>query len=97
MKKLFQSVSSIIISAVTMSAQNIPFHSDSLFLDEAVVIGMGTQKRNTITAAVSTVTAEAVASRPVTDLTSALQGNVAGLGFVTDANSSGVGGDRVLP
>lgn len=93
MKKLFHSVSSIIISAVTMSAQNIPFHSDSLFLDEAVVIGMGTQKRNTITAAVSTVKAEAVASRPVTDLTSALQGNVAGLGFVTDANSNGVGGE----
>lgn len=66
---------------------------DSKALDEVVVVGMGTQKRNTITAAVSTVKEEAIANRPVTDLTSALQGNVAGLNFATDAAAGATGGE----
>lgn len=48
-------------------------------LDEVVVVGMDTQKRNTITAAVSVVKGDDIVNRPITDLTSALQGNVAGL------------------
>lgn len=66
---------------------------DSELLDEVVVVGMDTQKRNTITAAVATVRSEAITSRPVTDLTSALQGNVAGLNFSSEAMESGVGGE----
>lgn len=63
-------------------------------MDEIVVVGMDKQKRNTITSAISTVKQEAIESRPVTDLTSALQGNVAGLNFATDASSSNpVGGE----
>ncbi len=58
---------------------------DSELLEEVVVVGMDKQKRNTITAAVATVKSEAITSRPVTDLTSALQGNVAGLNFASDA------------
>ena len=54
---------------------------------------MDKQKRNTITAAVATVKSEAITSRPVTDLTSALQGNVAGLNFASDAAADGVGGE----
>lgn len=66
---------------------------DSEVLDEVVVVGMGTQKRNTITAAVATVNQDAIVNRPVTDLTSALQGNVAGLNFASDASSDAVGGE----
>lgn len=66
---------------------------DSKLLDEVVVMGMDKQKRSTITAAVSTVKSDAIVNRPVTDLTSALQGNVAGLNFDTDAMSGGVGGE----
>ena len=66
---------------------------DSELLEEVVVVGMDKQKRNTITAAVATVKSEAITSRPVTDLTSALQGNVAGLNFASDAAADGVGGD----
>lgn len=66
---------------------------DAEVLDEVVVVGMDKQKRNTITAAVATLKEDAIASRPVTDLTSALQGNVAGLNFATDATSGGVGGE----
>lgn len=66
---------------------------DTKILDEVVVVGMGTQKRNTITAAVATVNESAIANRPITDLTSALQGNVAGLNFASDATAGGVGGE----
>lgn len=66
---------------------------DAELLEEVVVVGMDKQKRNTITAAVATVKSEAITSRPVTDLTSALQGNVAGLNFASDAAADGVGGE----
>lgn len=68
---------------------------DSKTLDEVVVVGMDKQKRNTITAAVSTLKEDAIASRPVTDVTSALQGNIAGLNFASDATSGtgAVGGE----
>lgn len=66
---------------------------DTQTLEEVVVVGMGTQKRNTITAAVATVNQDAIVNRPVTDVTSALQGNVAGLNFASDASESGTGGE----
>lgn len=65
---------------------------DAKALDEVVVVGMDTQKRNTITAAVATLKEGAIVNRPVTDLTSALQGNIAGLNFASDAGV-GVGGE----
>lgn len=66
---------------------------ESAALKEVVVVGMGKQRRNTITAAVATVKADAIKSRPVTDLTSALQGNVAGLNFASNATENAVGGE----
>lgn len=83
----------LILASLTGTAQVRHEKEDSLVLEESIVIGMGTQKRNTVTAAVSTVRAETVALRPVTDLTNALQGNIAGFNFVTDATESGVGGE----
>ncbi|MCB5392103.1 TonB-dependent receptor plug domain-containing protein, partial [Eggerthella lenta] len=41
----------------------------------------------------ATVGSDAIVNRPVTDLTSALQGNVAGLNFSSDAVANGVGGE----
>ena len=72
---------------------DVVMQEDSEMLEEVVVVGMGTQKRNTITAAVATMNADEVMSRPVTDLTSALQGNIAGLNFTSDATEGGVGGE----
>lgn len=91
MKKQYLMLSLLLASATLLQGQTYP--KDSLVLEQAVVVGMGTQKRNTITAAVSTVTSDEVAWRPVTDITSALQGNVAGLNIVTDAMENGTGGE----
>ena len=81
------------VNITKLTGNRFVMKEDSKTLDEVVVVGMGTQKRNTITAAVATVNADAIATRPVTDVTSALQGNVAGLNFASDASESGTGGE----
>ncbi len=62
--------------------------TDDVQLDDVVVVAMGTQKRATITAAVTTLKGDAIVDRPVTDVTSALQGNIPGLTFSVDATSA---------
>ena len=55
-------------------------------LDQLVVVGFGTQKRANLTGAVATVdVAQAMESRPVADVTKALQGAIPGL-TITTAN-----------
>ena len=81
------------VKITKLTGNRFVMKEDSKTLDEVVVVGMGTQKRNTITAAVATVNADAIATRPMTDVTSALQGNVAGLNFASDASESGTGGE----
>ena len=81
------------VKVTKLDGNRFTLKEDVHLLDEVVVVGMGQQKRSTITAAVSTVSSDAIVNRPITDLTSALQGNVAGLNFATDAVSDGVGGE----
>jgi TonB-linked SusC/RagA family outer membrane protein len=52
---------------------------DSQSLDEVVVVGYGTQKKVNLTGAVSTVSAKALASRPISNVNLALQGLAAGM------------------
>ena len=84
--------SSLLPAKILFTRQNNVRKEDTKVLDEVVVVGMDKQKRSTITAAVATVGSDAIVNRPVTDLTSALQGNVAGLNFSSDAVANGVGG-----
>ena len=46
---------------------------DNELLDEVVVVAYGTQKRSSITGAVSSVSADKIEKRPVTNVTSALE------------------------
>ena len=56
------------VKITKLTGNRFVMKEDSKTLDEVVVVGMGTQKRNTITAAVATVNADAIATRPVTDV-----------------------------
>ena len=87
--------SSIDVKITKLTGNVITLKEDTELLEEVVVVGMDKQKCNTITAAVATVKSEAIANRPVTDVTSALQGNVAGLNLSSDAmgGSGAVGGE----
>ncbi|MGL4851620.1 MAG: SusC/RagA family TonB-linked outer membrane protein [Phocaeicola sp.] len=60
---------------------------DAKTLDEVVVVGFGSQKKINLTGAVSQVSADVLESRPVQNVSQALQGVVPGLNFST--NSSG--------
>lgn len=64
--------------------------SDTQYLDEVVVVGYGTQKKVNLTGSVSMVTSEDMASRPVSNMSSGLQGLLPG---VTVVNASGQPGE----
>ena len=60
-------------------------------LEEIVVVGYGTQKKENLTGAVSQVDSEVLEDRPVTNVTNAMQGLMPG---VTITNTSGVPGNN---
>ncbi len=69
------------------SVVNVTFETSSVMLDEVVSIGYGTTRRRDLTGAVSSVSAEDIARVPVTNVTQALAGKVAGL-TVTQSDGS---------
>ena len=60
---------------------NVTLKDDTQTLDEVVVVGFGTQKKVNLTGSVSVVDAKELASRPVANVSQALQGLVPGMNF----------------
>lgn len=58
---------------------NVTLEQDLQALDEVVVVGYGTQKKSSLTSAVSTVSAEELTQRPARNLATSLQGLAPGL------------------
>ena len=71
------------------SPLSVTLAEDSEMMEEVVVVGYGTQKKVNVTGAVSMVGTEAIESRPVANVTQALQGAVPGLNLST-TNSGGM-------
>ncbi len=70
------------MTPVTVKAENgmvIEMFSNSQDLDEVVVVAYGTAKKSALTGAVSQVTSQQIEARPVTSVTSALEGTTTGL------------------
>lgn len=65
---------------------NITLQDDTKLLDEVVVVGYGTQKKVNLTGAVSMVDSEVLASRPVSNVSQALQGQIPGLNMSVSNN-----------
>lgn len=84
------------ISSVGMKTQQVPLagrttiqvimHDDTEILDEVVVVGFGTQKKENVTGAVSAVSSKELTARPVNNVVEALQGVVPGMNISTGAN-----------
>ncbi len=55
---------------------NVILSDDTKVLDEVVVVGYGTQKKVNVTGAVSMVGSDVIESRPVANVSQALQGAV---------------------
>lgn len=63
-----------LVPAGNQSVLQIVLSEDTQKLDEVVVVGYGTQKKVNLTGAISSVDAETLESRPITNATQALQG-----------------------
>ncbi len=90
--------SKILISYMGYKSQQLPasetmrvvMQEDSEQLEEVVVVGYGSQKRVNLTGAVSNIdVSDAIASRPITDASKALQGATPGLSVIN--NNGGLG------
>ncbi|WP_276893635.1 TonB-dependent receptor [Hallella bergensis] len=67
---------------------NVKLVEDNATLNEVVVVGFGTQKKVNLTGAVSVVTSEELASRPVQNVSQALQGIVPGLQIASNSGGA---------
>jgi len=66
------------------SIVNVTLQSESTALDEVVVVGYGTQKRTTVTGAISSVTSDKITALPSAGLDQALQGRAAGVTVINN-------------
>lgn len=73
------------------STIDISMEMETSALDEVVIVGFGKQKKVNLTGAISTVSADDLASRPVANVTQALQGLVPGMNFSYGNNGGKVG------
>ena len=72
------------------SIMNIVMEYDSTLLDDVVVIGYGTQAKSHLTGSVSKIGGESLLDNPVSDVTQALQGQIAGLSVNNITSEVGV-------
>lgn len=78
------------LSATDKTLSHIVLREDNKLLDEVIVVGYGVQKKSDITGSVSSLKREEILSAPAADMSSALQGRVAGV-FV----QNGTGGPSI--
>ncbi|WP_207955512.1 SusC/RagA family TonB-linked outer membrane protein [Segetibacter sp. 3557_3] len=81
------------VSVNNRSTVNVSLISSSAQLEQVVVVGYGTQRRATITGAVSNVSGKTVSELPVPNISQALQGRVAG---VNVTNNGGPGAQPIV-
>ena len=72
---------------------NVVLETETLGLDEVVVIGYGTQKKEDVTGAVSMVNAETIENMKPVKVEQALQGTMAGVNVTTQSGAPGAGLD----
>jgi len=86
-----------VVAVAASSTINVVLVEDSKVLDEVVVVGYGTQKKINITGAVESISMDKeIGERPVPNVTSMLQGNVAGLSIGQTGNGGEPGASQSL-
>jgi len=96
----------LVVSSVGFQTQELAVGSRTHFLiklsvgsaklDEVVVVGYGTQKRTSVTAAVATIKGEDMAAQPVADISNSLGGRAAGIIFTQGTGEPGYDGSTIL-
>lgn len=77
------------ISTLDKDKINVTLVESTSQLNEVVVVGYGTQKKETLTGSVSTISAKAIQNRPVTSLATAMQGTVPGMNVTRTSGQPG--------
>ena len=72
------------ITVGTQTTINVKLMPDIQQLGEVVVVGYGTQKKTSVTGAISSVSSEQISVQPVVNIGQALQGRVAGVTVVNN-------------
>lgn len=78
------------LSVGNRSDFTIVLKEDSQALDEVVVVGYGTMKKSTVTGAISTMKAETINAVPVSNLSNALAGRLAGVNVTQSTGTPGI-------
>ncbi|WP_207495147.1 TonB-dependent receptor [Aridibaculum aurantiacum] len=71
------------------SLVNVTMRRSTTSLDEVVVVGYGTQKKATVTGAISTVSSQEILKSPVSNVTNSLVGRLTGLSAVQRSGQPG--------
>lgn len=91
------SAGTLVVSFIGMKAQevaikpivNVVLHSDAEILDEVVVVGYGTQRREARTGSIATVDAAEIAEIPATSIDKMLSGKMAGVQITSSTGQPG--------
>jgi len=75
---------------------NISMQEDVAALDEVVVVGFGTQKKTTLTGAVSSVQGEKLKNMPVTNVSQSISGRLPGVVAISNGGEPGYDGVSIL-
>lgn len=81
------------INAVPGKPVTVSMKSDTEVLDEVVVVGYGTQKKVNVTGSVSMIGGEKLESRPVQNVSQALQGQIPGLNLTVGSSGGTLDSD----
>ena len=77
------------VSVNSQSTINVSLASDTKQVDEVVVVGYGTQKRNSMTNSVSQISGDAITKRPVSNIQQSFQGLMPGVTVLDQGGSPG--------
>ena len=69
---------------------NITMREDDLFLEDVVVVGYGTAKKETLTAAVSAIKGDELMKAPATNISQVLAGKLSGISSVQESGEPGL-------
>ena len=69
---------------------NVTLREDSVYLDDVVVVGYGTAKKETMTAAVSAIKGDELLKAPSTNVSQVLAGKLAGISSVQESGEPGL-------
>lgn len=80
---------SVTVEVGNRKVLDVTLREDTQFLEEVVVVGYGTQKKVNLTGSVSMVSSDEISARPISSMTSGLQGLLPGVTVVNPTGQPG--------